>query len=421
MKIMFAPAHYMLDGVSGGSEFSWAYNIIRSLAAYPDIEIIAITGRIKAPEPFPPNVRIIAVDSSPVLRLTWAYRLGFVFKTFKAAKHVLRTERVDIVHHILPFGVHKTFNLLPILGLSRRIRFVVGPLQAPHTYVSDEEFIIYSQGQLTKYRGVADMIHDKIGLWGVTVSHRVLHFLSSKTLRRSDAMIVVNEETKDIYAPIAPTSIIRIISPGIQVDTFRRHDVVPSTTPHDFATVEIITVGSLIKRKGVDLIIKAIAELNVTHSQFRLRIVGDGPQRESLQTLAKDLGVEKDVTFDRYVPNVQLPSLYHAADVYVTMSFSESFGQTVVEAMAAGLCVIAAENIGTRGIIKNGRTGFLVRPGSVADLVLVLRRVCENRVLSDAIGAEAQRVAEERFDWSVIGAHYIGLYTQILSPQQRDF
>src|SRR5579883_3400749 len=69
-KILFAPAHYMLDSIAGGSEFSWADNIIRSLAAHEGVEIVAITGIVKAAVPYPSNVRIIALDRGTRLNLT---------------------------------------------------------------------------------------------------------------------------------------------------------------------------------------------------------------------------------------------------------------------------------------------------------------------------------------------------------------
>lgn len=411
MKILLAPAHYMLDGVIGGSEFSWAYNIIRSLAAYPDVEIIAITGLVKPSTSFPPNVRIITLDRSPTLNLTWAYRLRFVFKYFIAARRELKSESIDVVHHVLPFGLSSTFNLLPLLGTVRRTPFVIGPLQAPHTFATDEEFVIYSQGKFEKYAGLKDMLHDKLGLLTARAARRTLASLSLATLRRSDALIAVNEETGAMYARAVPGVCTRVISPGIHVDAFQQTGSGVERTGR-----EIITVGSLIKRKGIDLIIKAMAELKVTHPQVRLRIVGDGPQRESLESLARRLGVDDIVVFQGFVPNKEIAALYEASDVYVSMSFSESFGQTLVEAMAVGLCVVAAENVGSRGIIEDGRTGFLVRSGDVSHLVETLRAVFDQADRRVGIGSEARRAAKECFDWTEIAAKYMALYEALRQP-----
>jgi glycosyltransferase involved in cell wall biosynthesis len=123
--------------------------------------------------------------------------------------------------------------------------------------------------------------------------------------------------------------------------------------------------------------------------------------------------VQDTVIFQGFVPNAELRALYHAADVYVSMSYSESFGQTLVEAMAAGLCVVAAENVGACGIIHDGQTGFLVRPGQVADLVNALRGVCDDPIVRATIGRNAQRVAKECFDWPVIATQYMALYKSL--------
>src|SRR5690242_15997421 len=128
MNVLLAPAHYRLDGVSGASEFGVAYHIVDALAAHPDVKLFVLTGSAASRQPFPPNVRVVRLDRTPVTDLTPAYQLGFVLRYYAAARRILSQHRIDLIHHMLPFGFTSTFNLLPLLGHTRTMPFVVGPL-----------------------------------------------------------------------------------------------------------------------------------------------------------------------------------------------------------------------------------------------------------------------------------------------------
>lgn len=400
----------MLDAVSGSSEYGWAYHIVEELASHADIRLFVLTGVSKGEQVFPPNVTVVRLDAHPTLNLTFAYRLAFVARYYAAARHLLRRERIDLIHHVLPFGYGFTFNLLPILGHTRTIPFVVGPLQAPHTVASSEEKL-YSQGDVRQYRGVADYLQDKVGPRLQHWSRSVLNVMSATTLRRSDYLIAVNEQARQLYSAVAPDVPSIVIPPGI---TMRAFTEVTRAHQRMEGGPEILYVGWLIRRKGVELIIAAVSELIERFPSLRLRLVGDGPQRQALERLVAQHGLTEHVVFEGVVPSTKVIDYYARADLFVSMSYSESFGQSLIEAMATGLPVISALNVGSREIVEDSVTGFLVEAGDTAGLVARLRLLLDHPERRHLMGDQARRVAQQRYDWQAIGQQYLDVYYEAL-------
>jgi len=129
-----------------------------------------------------------------------------------------------------------------------------------------------------------------------------------------------------------------VIPNGIDVDRFR------SATPVETAASTLLTVGRLVEYKGVQHVIRALADL----PEYRLRVAGDGPYRESLEACARAEGVDDRVEFLGYVPDSELAQQYASADVFVSMSSVEAAGITVGEALAAGTPAVVRPSKGLR-------------------------------------------------------------------------
>lgn len=413
MNILFAPSHYMLDGISGSSEYGWAYHIVDTLSTYPNVKLFVLTGVVKGEEAFAPNVTVVRLDRSPTLNLTFSYRLAFIARYYAAARQVLRHHRIDLIHHILPFGHGTTFNPLPLLGQTGAIPLVIGPLQAPHTMPSAEERI-YSQGDVRQYRGIGDFLQEKGGAMLLHRGGKIVNMLSAETLRRSDYLVAVNEQARQLYTAQAPHVPSTVIAPGLPLERFEGI----ATRRQAGAVLEILYVGWLIQRKGVDLIIDAIADLVVQFPLLRLRIVGDGPQRGALEDLVERRGLDRHVIFEGVVPGTKVGEYYARADVFVSMSYSESFGQSLVEAMVMGLPVISAENVGSREIVQDGVTGYLVTPGVTGELVARLRLLLVDSHLRTMVGEQARQTARQRYNWRTIGQQYLNVYREAIQRRQ---
>ena len=119
------------------------------------------------------------------------------------------------------------------------------------------------------------------------------------------------------------------------------------------------SVSRLAKEKSIDRVITTFKEVLKTIPNVKLLIVGDGPDREELINLTKELGIEKNVIFTLKVPIDSVQVYYQLMNVYVTFSTTETQGLTVLEAMASSLPVVAIKDDSFIDAVKNKKNGFL--------------------------------------------------------------
>jgi len=155
--------------------------------------------------------------------------------------------------------------------------------------------------------------------------------------------------------------------------------------------VIITQVGSLIHRKGHDILLRALAELRGDHPRCRLIIVGDGPDRAGIEALVEELGLRDVVHFLGFTPCPPGVVFRDATDIAVSPSRMEGFGLTVVEAGAAGCPVVATATTGMTEILDDGHTGFIVPVEDQEKLTAAIRRLVESPELREHTGAALQR------------------------------
>lgn len=123
----------------------------------------------------------------------------------------------------------------------------------------------------------------------------------------------------------------------------------------------IVSVGRLVPWKGFRMLIKIMPQLLELNQFFRLVIVGDGPERDVLHTMAKNLGLEKKVFIVGAKSHEELPIYLAAADLFVLNTGYEGFSHQIIEAMAAGVPVITTTAGGNREVISQGENGLMVK------------------------------------------------------------
>ncbi len=178
----------------------------------------------------------------------------------------------------------------------------------------------------------------------------------------------------------------------------------------------LIFVGRLDPQKGLIYLLRALPDVMANNDDLHLLLVGDGPQREPLQTLATDLGIDQQVHFAGWRADV--PALLKACDALVLPSLWEGLPNVVLEAMAAGIPVIASEVDGVGELIRSGETGFLVSPGSTESLREMLVQLCADSTQSLEISKTAQDIVNKEFKWSDVADDYARLYDEILNCRQ---
>jgi glycosyltransferase involved in cell wall biosynthesis len=186
-----------------------------------------------------------------------------------------------------------------------------------------------------------------------------------------------------------------------------------SAPPHG-ADSEIIlgTAGRLIALKGIEYLLRAAAALQPEFPGLRVEIAGAGPQRKKLEDTAAQLGLAGRVEFLGWVDDINL--ILPRWDVFVMPSLEEGFPIAALDAMAAGLPVIASSIGGIPELVMDGETGWLVPPADVETLVSRLRLLLRNPEQRRSMGAAAQARVRDHFSAAQMMENFAQLYEELL-------
>ena len=180
----------------------------------------------------------------------------------------------------------------------------------------------------------------------------------------------------------------------------------------------LISVGRLASEKNWETLLQAFAKVYPEHPKLRLVLIGDGPARESLQALASELGIAEKVTFTGVIPFEEIPAYLKAANAFGFASVTETQGLVTIEAMAAGLPVVAVDGSGTRDIVEHGKQGLLVEN----DVDALAKGI--NDLLSDSrqmkrFSHNALKKAKT-FDVNLLSRQIVSVYEQAIQDKKEE-
>lgn len=208
------------------------------------------------------------------------------------------------------------------------------------------------------------------------VSYYHYVFLIPKRISQKIISRVVNDYCRKCDAVIAPSSAIKnmlfgagikksvcVIPSGINIDQFaqetgRRNEIRNKYGVKD-NEVLLITASRLVEEKNIGFLVRSFALIHKANVKARLMIVGDGAVREELEVLVKELDLEDSVIFAGLLDKEGMIAHYQASDIFVFASLTETQGLVAVEAMAAGLPVVAIKANGIEDMVKSGSDGIL--------------------------------------------------------------
>jgi glycosyltransferase involved in cell wall biosynthesis len=160
----------------------------------------------------------------------------------------------------------------------------------------------------------------------------------------------------------------------------------------------ILFFGRLVRYKGAEYLIKAFANLLKENNDVFLIIAGEGPEREKLEKLCIDLGINDSVFFTGFVRNEDKPAYFLMCDVFVhpaiTEETPEEWGLVVNEAMSVGKPVVVTPAVGARELVIDGVNGYIVPEKNVDLLYKALKNILSNDELRTKMGREAKRTIE---------------------------
>lgn len=166
----------------------------------------------------------------------------------------------------------------------------------------------------------------------------------------------------------------------------------------------LLTVARLMEHKGIDMAIRAFAQIASVYPDLRYAVAGAGTLRKPLEGLAQSLGVADRVRFLGGVPDAELPALLNVADIYVGVSRAlgdqvEGFGIALTEASASGVPVVAGTSGGMPDAVREGETGLLANSEDPAAVAASLRRLLDDESLRAGLGAAGRKAVETYYNW----------------------
>jgi len=279
----------------------------------------------------------------------------------------LRKEAIRIVHCQLS---HDLSTVVPAADLSRSCRVIILSKRMGSFLTKRDPFHRYTYSRVDRILAISEVIHRNV-LETTPVS-------PERVLTLHDAVEVTG------------------FSPDPEIRKATRHEF-----GYDDTNVVVGFVGRFSRGKGQEDLLHAAQEIIHLHPSTRFLIVGEasageeGYERE-IRQLCSTLGLGHAVTFAGYRRDIR--KILPAMDLFAFPSHAESFGVSLIEAMAEGLAAVASSSDGVLDIVTEGQTGLLVPPKSPHELAVALTRLIEDPSLRDRLGRAARQRVLEKFE-----------------------
>ncbi|MBI2580188.1 glycosyltransferase [Candidatus Woesearchaeota archaeon] len=258
----------------------------------------------------------------------------------------------------------------------------------------------------------------------------LFRLLSGFSTRSAAAVTVNSSYTRAAVAKISKLGDIKVIPMGVDLKLFSSaSSSAAAIVRKKYGISEngrmLLFVGRLAEKKGVTYMIAAMKAVVKAFPDCRLVIVGEGPEKASLQQQVQRLSLSGSVVFAGSIPNISLPSFYKAADVFVLPSIvdrsgdTEGLGVVLLEAIAAGTPVVASNVGGIPDIVAHSKTGLLVEQKSPHQLAAAIIKLLGSSSLRKRLSVSARKRVTQGFSWSGVAGSFYSLYRSVLSRTSR--
>lgn len=241
-------------------------------------------------------------------------------------------------------------------------------------------------------------------------------------LKNASCLFALSEADKELAKKLFPNKEVILSPNGVVSSEFNmntqddRYQSFLEENDIDPNQKFILFVGSIDKRKGVDILVKAVKNLN---EEFQLLIVGpkiDSTFYSYIENLISD---DSKIKVLDYVSKKNLIALYNLADIFVLPSLSEGLPLVLLEAMAAGTPCITSDIMGSNEVVEHNKTGFLFPKGDVNSLTDYLAELLRDKDLRKYMGDNALKAVKEKYDWDVIVKNNIEIYKEIVRGEHK--
>jgi colanic acid/amylovoran biosynthesis glycosyltransferase len=190
-----------------------------------------------------------------------------------------------------------------------------------------------------------------------------------------------------VFAPVDCWEKLRVVHCGVDPNFFE-------VKRHTGKGARLLFVGRLVAAKGLPILLEALAALE----DAQLQVAGDGPDRKMLEDLARSLGIANRVEFLGYQSQAKVRELLSKADVFALSSFAEGVPVVLMEAMAAGIPVVATRIAGIPELVRHEENGLIVSPGDSAGVAAAIRDLLDDPDLRNRYARAGRKQIEAEFD-----------------------
>lgn len=222
---------------------------------------------------------------------------------------------------------------------------------------------------------------------------------------KADRVVAVSSALANKLCTCGTKTQVSVILNGFQLNNL------PQVTAKE--PLAFVQTSHLIKQKRTDVTIRAFAGIQKRHPEATMTLIGDGPERGTLEALCRELNVDGAIRFTGQLPNKEALAEMIRARFFVMPSVSEGFGIVYLEAMACGCITIGTQGEGIADLIENGKNGFLVppdNPEAIADVV----ETCLKDLARAAEIAERGRKDALTLTWEANAKKYVDLFGRLV-------
>lgn len=247
--------------------------------------------------------------------------------------------------------------------------------------------------------------------------HAVLRWAVRCSLKEASRVIANSQAIK--------TKAENIYRPGRKIDIVPLGMRILEVLPPDRGALSmkpdglyLTSIGRMAKVKGYGILIKAVKVLKEKGIDVHLILIGDGPQRKALQELSEKLGLSSSIKFTGWLESDEKFKFLAASDIYVMSSIHEGFGVVLLEAMAAGVPIIATDQGGQTDIIKDSRSGILIPPGKAEKLAEAVLSLAKDPKKRENISTFNKSYVKE-YDISRIAERYLDIFNEAINSKVK--
>jgi glycosyltransferase involved in cell wall biosynthesis len=384
MRILFF--NYEYPPLGGGAANATAY-ILKEYSKIPDLKVDLVTSSIDGEYHLEKGGENIFIHRLPIGKnkdnlhyQSQKELLTYAWKAYFFAKKLIRKNKYDLSHSF--FTVPCGFISF-LLRKKYRIPYIVS--------LRGSDVPGYSERFTAVYFFIKPLIRS---IW-----------------KKSFAVVSNSRGLKDLALKTDPEQKIDVIPNGIDTDQFVKPESYKVIKSNE-EKFKILCVTRITPRKGIRYLIEAFRELSEKSDDISLRIIGDGDERKELEKLSDSLGVGEKVEFTGLVSHEKLPPYFEQADVFVLPSLNEGMSNSMLEALASGLPLIATDTGGTKELIAEDINGFVVKMEDAHDLAEKIEKLMNDPDLKKRMGEESRKKAE-MMSWEKVAEGYFNLYKKL--------